>query len=957
MGGTALGATQLNAVAEIPSTSTAIPGSYFYTPAAGTVETTPGTVMLSVTFTPSDTAAYKQATGSVSLTVTASSALKVPAITWPTPAAVTAGTALSATQLDATAADPATGAALTGTFVYTPASGTVESTVGNQTLSVVFTPTDTTDYNTATASVTLMVNPTPVAPTITWPTPAPIAAGIALNAIQLDATATAPGGTTPLAGTFTYTPAAGTVESMVGTQTLSVTFTPSDTYDYTSATASVQLTVNAAIPPSYTFQNVQIVGGGYITGIVMHPAQQGLMYARTDVGGAYRWNSTTQQWAPLTDFITRSNSGLIGIESIGVDPSDPQRLYLAAGMYTESYGSDGAMLVSDDQGSTFTIVPLPFKNGSNDNGRGAGERLAVDPTLGSTILFGSRDNGLWKSTDYGMTWNQVTTFPVTTSTSGVGIVFEDFVKSSSSTGSATQTIYAGVSATGTGTDPASLYVSKDGGATWTAVPGAPTGLYVSHGQLGPDGNLYLVYGDQVGPAGLTTGAVYQYVLPTPSNPNGTWNTITPPRANSYQGGYGGFTLDPEKPGTIMVSTLDHYYPVGDDLWRSLDYGQTWYSINTVGADRNVSLSPWITFGAATLADTGNWPTAIAIDPYNSDHVVQGSGQTILATTDMTTSDTGNPSQWSVGALGIEETVILGLVSPPSGPANLLSVMGDLGGFQHTSLTASPAQGAFSNPLFGNGTGIDFAQSAPLDVVRVGTSSGSNFGAYSSDGGTTWMPFAANPSGTVTGSGTVAIAADGSAVVWSPADAGSVTSYSTDNGTTWTASVGAPANATVLSDRINPKVFYIYNPSTGTLYTSTDGGMTFASTMTGLPTGGTLNVSYDAQGDLYLVCGSGLYHATQGATSFTQISGVQGAWGIGEGAPQPGSAVLTLYLAGEIGGQNGVYRSTNGGANWIRIDNPAQQYGYWNILIGDPRVFGRVYIGTGGRGIVYGDSPN
>jgi xyloglucan-specific exo-beta-1,4-glucanase len=134
-------------------------------------------------------------------------------------------------------------------------------------------------------------------------------------------------------------------------------------------------------------------------------------------------------------------------------------------------------------------------------------------------------------------------------------------------------------------------------------------------------------------------------------------------------------------------------------------------------------------------------------------------------------------------------------------------------------------------------------------------------------------------------------------------------------------------------------------------------MTFASTMTGLPTGGTLNVSYDAQGDLYLVCGSGLYHATQGATSFTQISGVQGAWGIGEGAPQPGSAVLTLYLAGEIGGQNGVYRSTNGGANWIRIDNPAQQYGYWNILIGDPRVFGRVYIGTGGRGIVYGDSPN
>jgi hypothetical protein len=913
--------------------------------------------MLSVTFTPSDTSLYKQATGSVSLTVTAAGAQKVPTIQWPTPAAVVAGTALSGTQLDATATDPVTGATLQGTFAYTPASGAVESKVGNQTLSVTFTPTDTTDYSTATASVTLMVNPAPVTPTITWPTPAPIAAGIALNAIQLDATATAPGSTTPLPGTFTYTPAAGTVENSVGTQTLSVTFTPSDTYDYTTATATVSLTVNADVPPSYTYQNVQIVGGGYITGIVMHPAQQGLMYARTDVGGAYRWNSTTSQWMPLTDFISRSNSGLIGIESIGIDPSDAQRLYLAAGMYTESYGSNGAMLVSDDQGSNFTIVPLPFKNGSNDNGRGAGERLAVDPNLGSTILFGSRDNGLWKSADYGMTWNQVTTFPVTKATSGVGIVFEDFVKTSSSTGTATQTIYAGVSATGTGNDPASLYVSKDGGTSWAAVPGAPTGLYVSHGQLGPDGNLYLVYGDQVGPNNLTTGAVYQYILPTTNNPNGTWNAITPPRASGYQGGYGGLSMDPEKPGTIMVSTLDHYYPVGDDLWRSLDYGQTWYSINTVGADRNVSLSPWVTFGGASLTNTGNWPTALAIDPFNSDHVVHGNGQTILATTDMTTSDAGNPSQWSIGALGIEETVVLGLISPPSGPANLLSVVGDLGGFQHTSLTASPAQGAFSNPGFGNGTSLDFAQSAPLDVVRVGTSGGNNYGAYSTDGGTTWMPFPSNPKGTVTGSGTVAIAADGSSVVWSPSDAGSVTSYSIDNGTTWTASAGAPANAAVLADRIDPKVFYIYSPSAGTLFTSTDGGMTFASTMTGLPTGGTLNVAYDAPGDLYLVTGSGLYHATQGATSFTQLMGVQSAWGIGEGAPQPGSAVLTLYLAGEIGGQNGVYRSTDSGSTWIRIDNAAQQYGYWNILIGDPRVFGRVYIGTGGRGIVYGDSPN
>ena len=48
---------------------------------------------------------------------------------------------------------------------------------------------------------------------------------------------------------------------------------------------------------SYTWQNVQIVGGGYVDGIIAHPAQQGLFYARTDVGGAYRYNATTRTWA------------------------------------------------------------------------------------------------------------------------------------------------------------------------------------------------------------------------------------------------------------------------------------------------------------------------------------------------------------------------------------------------------------------------------------------------------------------------------------------------------------------------------------------------------------------------------------------------------------------------------------------------------------------------------------
>jgi hypothetical protein len=799
-------------------------------------------------------------------------------------------------------------------------------------------------------------------PLISWATPAPVGLGTVLSATQLDAISSA-------AGTFVYTPAAGTVMSVAGNQTLSATFTPTDTADYNTVTTSVVLAVNGAATPSYTWSNVQVIAGGFVDGIVMHPMQQGLMYARTDVGGAYRWNSTTTSWTPLTDFVTRANSNYIGIESIGIDPSDPQRLYLAAGTYAESYGGLGAMLVSTNQGASFTTVPLTIKLGSNDNGRNAGERLSVDPNLGSKIYFGSRLNGLWQSTNYGATWSQSTTFPVTGTTSGGGVVFEVFVKSTGTSGTATPTIYAGVSATGTGTDPQSLYVSTNGGTTWAAVPGAPTGLYVSHGQLGPDGKLYLVYGDQIGPAGLTTGAVWQYTLPTTGNPNGTWLNITPPRPSGTQGGYGAVTLDPQQPGVIMVSSLDHYYPVGDTLWRSTTYGtpnSSWYSIDaggapTVQASWNASLAPYIAGGASTITSTGNWVAALAIDPFNSNHVVYGTGGMVWSTSNMAASDTGTGSQWTVGAQGIEETVVEGLISPPSGPANLLSVMGDLGGFQHTSLTSSPAAGAFSNPGFSTGTGIDFAQSTPSTMVRVGYGSNAQLGAYSSNYGASWTPFATNPKGVVNGAGSVAVSANGSTIVWAPSDSGAATSYSTNNGTSWTACTGAAAQQQVVADRIASNVFYMYDTVHGQLLMSTNSGASFTVAQTGLPTNGTLTAAYDVQGDLWLSSSSGLYHFAGSSTAtptLTAVNGVSSAWALGIGAAATGSKYLTLYLGGYLtsaaGGQ--LFRSTDNGVTWIRIDDAAHEYAYFNVIVGDPRVFGRVYLGTGGRGIVQGNSP-
>ena len=152
-----------------------------------------------------------------------------PSIVWTNPSPITYGTALSNIQLDASSGGVA------GAFVYTPAAGAVLS-IGSQTLSVTFTPTDTSDYNSTSASVTLTVD-NKVTPTITWSTPTPITYGTALSATQLNASS---GG---VAGIMTYSPAAGTALAG-GTQTLSVTFTPTDTTDYNPVIQTVSLTVN-----------------------------------------------------------------------------------------------------------------------------------------------------------------------------------------------------------------------------------------------------------------------------------------------------------------------------------------------------------------------------------------------------------------------------------------------------------------------------------------------------------------------------------------------------------------------------------------------------------------------------------------------------------------------------------------------------------------------------------------
>ncbi|HYW96491.1 MAG TPA: hypothetical protein VE870_12935, partial [Bacteroidales bacterium] len=164
-------------------------------------------------------------------------------------------------------------------------------------------------------------------------------------------------------------------------------------------------------PESYTWKNVRIVGGGFVDGFVYHPEVKGLVYARTDMGGAYRRDSAEGDWTPLMDWVSYEDVNLMGVETIALDPNDPDKLYMACGTYSNDRAPDGEILRSSDRGETFERTKVPFKMGGNENGRGNGERMTVDPNNGNILYLGTRHAGLWRSTDGAVTWQKVESFP------------------------------------------------------------------------------------------------------------------------------------------------------------------------------------------------------------------------------------------------------------------------------------------------------------------------------------------------------------------------------------------------------------------------------------------------------------------------------------------------------------------------------------------------------------------
>lgn len=705
------------------------------------------------------------------------------------------------------------------------------------------------------------------------------------------------------------------------------------------------------VSPVYRWRDVTVGAGGFAPAILFSPVQPGLAYLRTDMGGAYRWDAAARRWIPLQD--GENESSYMGVESIAIDPVDPNGVYMAVGMYRRQ---PAAILRSHDAGATWQAARLPIALGGNEDGRGLGERLAIDPHERRILLFGTRHDGLWRSDDAGASWRADPAFPYRgrglpqgrRTHGGVSFVLYD-------PRPASRRVFAGIA------DPGDegLFLSDDAGKHWRRVGGGPKGLLPVKADIDKTGTLYISFSDGIGPNGIMRGAIWSL------SAHDEWRDITPRgKGADAPGGYMGISADRYRPGVLVVSTIDRWRP-GDTIWRTVDGGASWRDIGVMSTT-DISATPFLSFGKKDPG-LGHWMTGLAIDPFDPGHIAYTTGATVYATRD---GESERTLTWRPWVQGIEQTAIISLLSPTAG-APLVSGFGDLGGFVHRRLDKSPDT-MFTNPFHTNTNMLDYAGRRPSILVRSGNVHADQVLdaglGWSADGGASWQPLQTPDRSSPDaregfGRAAISVSADGRRF-YVGAEHGWMTE---DRGKNWTRIADVPEGARIVTDKVDPRLAWAVDGRTGRLLRSRDGGRHFRPVAAlgacddlrdaaprNRESPSALQASPFAAGELYLACAGNLYRSSDGGQRFVRVDSMGDVtlFGLGKGAR---ACATGLFAVTGRGHRLAIWRSLDSGTHWQRIDDPAHRWGNRiRVISGDPKTIGRIYIGTDGRGIVYGD---
>lgn len=726
-----------------------------------------------------------------------------------------------------------------------------------------------------------------------------------------------------------------------------------------TASSSTPNASSSSLPSSsgdYTWKPVRIGGGGFVTGVVVHPGVDDLVYARTDVGGAYKWNPGSAQWVQLITVdrmpqallnIQGGNPGVrrtnaYAVESIAIDPSDPEVLFIACGNDGEEAGF---LLKSTNGGGTFTLTHLAVPMAGNDEYRTSAERLAVQPNNSNIVLFGSRTSGLWRSTNGGVDWTQISTSEIPfgskvdgTDVGVVGVVFDAQTPSR---------VYASVGGEG-------IYRSDDAGVTWSQILGQwATELEVSGGVLYAAGQA----------AGL---GVRRYT------PAGGWTNVTPYDDTDIDE----LAVDPSNAQRLFAVNGNGF----QRFYRSTNGGSSWTELDTNSSEGQANFRstqiPWV-----ESSDVRNWLSvgALTLDPRNANRVWFAEGMGMWRCTNAT--DSNNAPVFDNISQGIEEMVATDIVALPGG--HTVKTTWDRMGFHHTDPDAFPSSQLGLTDSFTSGWSLATTVANPNFVAAVVSDHrfccGDNvYAGYSENSGQSWTRFPANASGVNNPAdlrfGELVVSASSTQnMVWLPRYGAQNLYYTINSGSSWQrASISLDDwngyffgnRKRLAADGSVGGMFYIYRWTDGSVYASTNQGQTFTDAGGRLPSytyWSQLKGAPGRAGHLWFAAGfdqmagsNGLYRSTDGAGSFTQITAVEEAWAVGFGRPSSEGSYPTVFIYGLVNGQWGVYRSTDEGANWVRIaTHPLGLFDKVVAVTGDPDVFGKVYIGWSGNSFAYG----
>ncbi|BDI30479.1 hypothetical protein CCAX7_25300 [Capsulimonas corticalis] len=738
----------------------------------------------------------------------------------------------------------------------------------------------------------------------------------------------------------------------------------------------------------YNWRSVTIGAGGFVTGFLTHPLDANVRYCRTDVGNAYRWNSATSRWIPMVVHNQGSPAGMpsaaspapgqSGVESIAFDSKATNVIYLA---YKNGFSNDvssqytavkGSVYKSVDGGQTFTGSDLNIDMNPNGSQRSLGERMMVDPNNSSILYYASLDNGLWRSTNGGVNWTQVTGGGAPSSSAGLlGVRFAPTDGTVSNFGqTVSKSIYV-VNPSGP------ILKSSDGGSNWTDIAsGQGIEGHATTSTVGPDGAFW---------AATNSGSVvWRYY-------NGSWQTQQDYFTSGVYETIVGIAVDPHN--------ATHYWAVGDGgalLYANFgssytSAGRQFYFANSLG---------WVPQNPQGYRSNGG----IYYDKNGTLWVPMGNEGVLTYSPTNSETDT-NPPYWTIQSQGIEEFVTHDVIMPPGGKT-VVAVEDATGLVISDPAQFTATQIPLQNQLISNGTSVAYCpnNSAYLAVVSADvnfTGSGLNYSGYSTDGGTSWHAFGAypkDPSGNqVNQAGSIAISRrngwgnGADHLVWLPSQ-NYPPYYSTDGGSSWRLSTTFPADTSsgnygklngatgdwtfvlkqrqLVADPFVANKFYLNLVWPG-FFVSTDGGVTWTQQSNGLPTSthhGQIGVNRNVQNDLWFVDGwegasaHGLWHSTNGGANFTNTNAFDYAISLtlGAGSGISGDQSYSVYVYGRRTGDAnwGVFRSNDGGATWMRIAYyPAGIFDQPTCMAASWDTYAKVIIGFGGNSYVIGDKSS